>query len=268
MKVGELFAGIGGFGLGLERSGMKVAWQVEKDDFCNKVLAKHWPDVKRYGDIYECGKHNLESVDLICGGFPCTPFSQAGKRRGKEDDRYLWPEMVRIISELKPRWVIGENVVGILNMGFEDMLSALGNIGYEIEVFVIPACAVDAQHRRDRVWIVANTNSGRWLPGNKEIQHNKKNNGKREISSTATGEGSNVSNSNKFNGNKSRFRTSKIPQFEASGLQRLRNWESEPGIRRVVDGVPNRLHRLKCLGNAVVPQIVEVIGKAILETEK
>ncbi|MCK9568534.1 DNA cytosine methyltransferase [Candidatus Pacearchaeota archaeon] len=155
MKAGSLFSGIGGFDLGLERAGMTVKWQVEIDDFCNKVLAKHWPNVKRYRDVKEVGKHNLEPVDLICGGFPCQPFSVAGKRRGTEDDRHLWPEMFRVIDELRPRWVIGENVAGFINMGLDQSISDLEGIGYEVGTFVIPACAVNAPHRRDRVWIIA-----------------------------------------------------------------------------------------------------------------
>lgn len=157
MRVGSLFAGIGGFDLGLERAGMEVVWQVEIDPFCNKVLAKHWPDVKRYRDVKEVGKHNLEPVDLICGGFPCQPFSVAGKRKGKEDGRALWPEMFRIISECRPRWVIGENVAGFINMGLDESISDLEGIGYEVQTFVIPACAVNAPHRRDRVWIIAHS---------------------------------------------------------------------------------------------------------------
>jgi len=158
VRAGSLFAGIGGFDLGLEWAGIEPAWQVEKDEFCQKVLNKHWPDVKRYGDIYDFIEKikggEVEPVDIITGGFPCQPFSQAGKREGKEDDRYLWPAMLEVISLLRPTWVIGENVAGILNMGFEDMLLELEGKGYRTESFIIPACAVNAPHRRDRVWIV------------------------------------------------------------------------------------------------------------------
>ena len=141
---------------------MICKWQVENNPFCLKVLAKHWPDVKRYEDVREVGKHNLESVNLICGGFPCQPFSVAGKRRGKEDDRWLWPEMLRVITELRPTWVIGENVPGIINMELDKVLSDLEDQGYETAPpLIIPACAVDADHRRDRVWIIAHNNSVR-----------------------------------------------------------------------------------------------------------
>jgi len=157
MKFGSLFAGIGGFDLGLERAGMECAWQVEIDPYCQKVLAKHWPEVERFSDVRECGSKNLSTVDLICGGFPCQPFSVAGKQRGAADNRYLWPEMLRIIAELHPGWVIGENVPGIVSMALDDVLASLEGEGYTCETFVIPACAVNAPHRRDRVWIVAHT---------------------------------------------------------------------------------------------------------------
>ena len=156
LTVGSLFSGIGGFELGLERAGFKIKWQVEIDEWCQKILTKHWPNVSKHRDILGVGAHNLEAVDLICGGFPCQPFSIAGKRKGEEDDRHLWPEMLRVISELQPRWVIVENVAGFVSMGLDDCISDLENQGYEVQTFIIPACALNAPHRRDRVWIVAN----------------------------------------------------------------------------------------------------------------
>src|ERR1044071_2209829 len=117
MKFGELFAGFGGIGLGLEQAGMVCRWQVESDPFCQKVLTKHWPNVPKFNDVREVGKHNLESVDLICGGFPCQPYSVCGKGLGASDDRFLWPEMLRVVSELNPEWVVGDNVSGIAANG-------------------------------------------------------------------------------------------------------------------------------------------------------
>ncbi len=176
MTVGDLFSGIGGFSYGLELAGgFETKWFVENDPFCNKILAKHWPNVKRYGDIKDVGKANLEPVDLICGGFPCQPFSVAGKRKGKEDDRFLWPEMLRVISELRPRWVIGENVPGIVGVVLDQVLSEMESIGYEVQPLIIPACAVNAPHRRSRVWIIAhNGNIGRAEYGSDEGSGNKK----------------------------------------------------------------------------------------------
>ena len=137
---------------------MRCLWQVEIDDYCSRVLAKHWPEVKRYGDIRECGRHNLESVDVICGGFPCQPHSYAGKRKGKADDRNLWPEYLRLVQEIRPRWVVGENVPGLITTMLDEVLSDLEGEAYTCETLVIPAVAFDAPHRRDRVFIIASRN--------------------------------------------------------------------------------------------------------------
>lgn len=139
---GSLFSGIGGFDLAAQWAGIETKWQVETDNFCNKVLEKHFPDAKRYRDIKETA--GLERVDIISGGFPCQPFSIAGKRKGKDDDRYLWQEMLRIIGEVKPSYVVGENVANLWNMGFEHLLVDLENEGYEAESFIIPACSQNA----------------------------------------------------------------------------------------------------------------------------
>ena len=163
MRVLDLFSGIGGFSLGLERAGMTTVAFCEIEEFQRKILKKHWPDVPIHHDIRQLKTWGWErgSIDVICGGYPCQPFSTAGKRRGREDDRHLWPEYLRLIRELHPRWVIGENVAGHISMGLDEMLSDLENEGYTTQTFVIPACAVDALHRRDRIWIVAHANSER-----------------------------------------------------------------------------------------------------------
>lgn len=160
MKVLDLFSGIGGFSLGLERAGMETVAFCEVDQFCRQVLAKHWPNVRIHDDVRTLdGNEYRGTVDVVCGGFPCQPFSLAGKRAGADDDRHLWPEMLRVIREVQPRYVIGENVAGFVNMELDNCLSDLEAIGYACGAFVIPACAVDAQHRRDRVWILG-TNVG------------------------------------------------------------------------------------------------------------
>ena len=156
----SLFSGIGGLDLAAEWAGIQTIGQCEYAEYPAKVLEKHWPGIPRWKDIrtltgesfYE--RTGRRTVDIISGGFPCQPFSVAGKRRGKEDDRYLWPEMVRVIKELRPTWIVGENVAGIVRMALPDILSELETCGYRTRTFLVPACAVGARHRRYRVAIV------------------------------------------------------------------------------------------------------------------
>ena len=155
MKVGSLFSGIGGLDLGLERAGMDVIWQSEIDPYACKVLNKHWPTVPNLGNIKEIDWSQVERPDVICGGYPCQPFSTAGKRQGEGDARHLWPWVRECIAELRPRYAVLENVRGHLSLGFGTVLGDLASIGYDTEWQVIPAAAVGAPHRRDRVFIVA-----------------------------------------------------------------------------------------------------------------
>lgn len=160
MNHASLFSGIGGFDLAASWMGWKNIFQVEKDEWCREVLAKHFPDTIRYSDIKEFNgdKYN-GAIDIISAGFPCQPFSQAGKQRGKEDDRYLWPQIIRVIREIKPTFVLGENVPGIISMALDTVLFDLESEGYATQTYIIPACAVNAVHRRDRVWIIAYSES-------------------------------------------------------------------------------------------------------------
>ena len=161
--------------MGLERAGMKTIAFCEKDKFCQKVLKKHWPDVPVFEDIAKLkGEMIHETIDLICGGFPCQPFSVAGKRKGKEDVRHLWPEMLRIIQETNPSFVLGENVAGIINLELEQVCIDLESEGYEVQPFIIPACAVNAPHRRDRVWIIGYNDKYRNKRTKREIPERKK----------------------------------------------------------------------------------------------
>ncbi len=163
MTHGSLFSGIGGFDLAAQRVGWKNIFQVEIEEKACKILQKHFPDTQRYADIKDFdGRQYAGHIDIISGGFPCQPFSAAGKRKGSADDRAIWFEMFRVVSEIRPRWVVAENVSGLLTieqgMAFERVCTDLESEGYTVQSFVIPACAVGAPHRRNRVWIVAYSN--------------------------------------------------------------------------------------------------------------
>lgn len=247
---GSLFSGIGGFDLGLERAGMTCAWQVEIDPYCQKVLEKHWSGVPRYEDVRKVGKHNLEPVDLIAGGFPCQPHSLAGKRRASKDERDLWKEFYRIICELKPKWVLAENVPGLLSSEagrfFGGILRDLSVCGYDAEWQVLPAAAFGAPHIRERVFVVAYRESSRG--GGLPIFSNE-------------GSYKNASNAEYHEILHNR------QQFFMPNPDTLRSdwWKVEPGVGRVADGIPSRVDRLRGLGNAVVPQVAEWIGRKIME---
>lgn len=268
LRVLDLFSGIGGFSLGLERTGgFETVAFCEIEEFPRKVLAKHWPDTPIYRDVRELKGEDVGAVDVICGGYPCQPFSTAGKRRGKGDDRHLWPEFSRLVAELRPAWVIGENVAGHISMGLDDVLSDLEGQGYACRTFVIPACAVDAQHRRDRCWTIASrmgdtARTKRQRGGYAGAQSDRA----WVITANASEDvaDADIAGCKECNfaaiADQPRPRTGRV---DARGSQ----WAPEPNVGRVANGVPNRVDRLKALGNAVVPQIPEMIGRAILEAE-
>ena len=158
MKLLDLFSGIGGFSLGAEYNNIETIGFVEKDAFCQKVLRKHWPNTPIIGNIRDVTKDTFESVDIVSGGFPCQPFSVAGKRRGTDDDRYLWDETIRVVSLYKPRWFVGENVEGIVNiqngMVLRQVQDDLEKEGFEVQCGIIPASGIGAWHQRKRVWIL------------------------------------------------------------------------------------------------------------------
>jgi DNA (cytosine-5)-methyltransferase 1 len=273
MIYGSLFSGIGGFDLALDWVGMQCAWQVEIDKYCTKILTKHWPSVPKFRDIKDCGINNLSYVDVICGGWPCQPFSKAGKQEGKDDPRYLWPEMFRIIKELRPTWVIGEQVAGFIKMALDDTLSDLENLNYSTRSFIIPACGVAAPHRRDRVFMVAHA-EGKLLHGSLQAGD-----GGHEYSDSCSNVVCNTTSLGlpDWAGGKIRqpptlaefkrsSRGSIIPQL--CGVGNGVSTKLDRDIkRRKRSVVPNRVNRLKALGNAVVPQVVYEIAKAIVEIE-
>ena len=242
----SLFSGIGGLELSAEWAGFRTVGQCEWADYPTKALEKHWPDVPRWRDIRTLTKESfyeqtgLRTVDLVSGGFPCQPFSCAGKRRGREDDRYLWPEMLRVIQEIRPAWVVGENVAGIIGMALDQALADLESIGYETRAFVFPACAVDAPHRRDRVAIVAHAHRVRCQRAGQNPQE------RQQFYKIC----------------------SALSESANDGADELLFWPVEPGVGRVADGVPHRVDRIRCLGNAVVPQQFYPVFAAIAEVER
>jgi DNA (cytosine-5)-methyltransferase 1 len=277
LRVGDLFAGIGGMSLGLERTGgFKTAFFCEYAAFPQKVLRKHWPDVPIYSDICDLTAERLDAdgigrIDILTGGYPCQPFSHAGKRLGAEDDRHLWPEMCRLVKSLRPAWVIGENVAGHVSMGLDDVLSDLDGLGYAAQAFVIPACAVNAPHRRDRTWVIANCQS---ISGHGEYNgRSKATNGARGFRVEVGTGGGKMADADSDDAQ--RFLHEFFDEEKWSGSlirssgpcgDGFRWWTSEPAVGRVAHGVPHRVDRLKALGNAVVPQIPEMIGRAILRS--
>jgi len=242
MTHGSLFTGIGGFDLPAQWVGIETLWQIEKDEFCLKVLNKRFPNAKKYEAIKNVKTEELTAVDIISGGFPCQPFSLAGKRKGTTDDRYLWDEMFRIIRSVKPSWVIAENVHGLINISdglvFEQVLSDMENEGYDTQPFIIPASAVNAPHKRDRVWIIANNHR----------KHSKEH----------------------FSGHQSQGESNEKP-IRRSVYDWNRHWTQVASeLCRMDDGISTRLdrHRIKALGNAIVPQVAYNIFKTITIIER
>jgi DNA (cytosine-5)-methyltransferase 1 len=268
LSVLDLFSGIGGFSLGLESTGkFKTIGFCEKDKFCQKVLQKHWQDTPIYEDIKKLDGTKIKA-DVITGGFPCQSISIAGKQKGKNDDRFLFPEMLRVIKETQARWVIGENVQNLLNISNGEILQGIHNdletIGYEVQTFSISASSQGAWHKRSRVWIVAaNSNTRLSFRENKEIQT-------RGI--TFNNGSTNVANSNNI---RTQVQTKgKHTIFKMFGSHSKKSWwETFSEFYRIPDGLQygldkDRTNRIKALGNAIVPQIATEIGKAIIKAEE
>jgi DNA (cytosine-5)-methyltransferase 1 len=389
IKILDICSGIGGFSLGLEATGgFDTVAFCEFDDFCCKVLNKHWPNVPIYKDLKEIGndpERIIQEFDLICGGIPCQPFSLAGKQKGKEDDRHLWPYMYAIVKSKKPTWVIVENVGGFVNVALDDVCLDLETQGYATQSFIIPACSVEAPHKRDRIWILgkytsefekplvdtdsirphehktteeessrrgsetSTTTTSNDVANSKELEDHEHDNGERtqqdrehRVSQQPGGEGSlggtedvadsklvssdsisdsgsntkteseqgqktgnldrssgrqdvAYSNSEGLEGSEeagdtqeSREEREQLASRQDSSLSKGHTqselggvadgiptrldghlgFEREPNIPRVATGIPDRVNRLKALGNSIVPQIVYNIGLAILEEEK
>ena len=363
LKTLDLFSGIGGFSIGLERAGFKTVAFCEIDEYCKLVLKKHWKDTKIYSDVRDLSRQKfeedgLELPEIITGGVPCQPFSVAGRQKGTEDNRHLWPEMFRVIQDFSPEWIIIENVRGLINIQdgvvFERVHTDLANEGFETQSFIIPAAGVGAPHRRDRVWIVAhsefnglpsskkrestketiskesqgqnnsfNTTGTSGLSTSKQIMENSRrtirgqqsSRNKESIESGTSQETKRSTDSDSIarsgKGEKVMADSSSIQSREPSESEGRKDssrgsidsrgnknkrtevmahskrvyvqgqqdrsrqeqsrrsgwWDIEPNVGRVADGVQGRIHRLKGLGNSIIPQIAEEIGRAILKAE-
>ena len=326
LTVGSLFSGIGGLDLGLERAGMNVIWQSEIDPYASRVLKKHWPEVPNYGDIKTINWGDIVRPDVICGGYPCQPFSNAGKRQGTDDPRHLWPWVRQAISELRPEYAILENVRGHVSLGLSTVLGEMASIGYDAEWQIVSAASVGAPHRRDRVIIVAYPNGSNPADGRQREAIQSQNtswgndrsrsrsytgqvgvgssgevasdvayaydsgggtperrinpNGAQEVKkrlvfsqSWAGRCGTNVANPDSEQLGQRRF-TKHSGQTNNRRHDNARGqtyddlgqwWAVEPDVGRVANGVPNRVDRLKGLGNAVVPQVAELVGRMVME---
>lgn len=271
----DLFSGIGGFALAARWAGFRTIGFCDNEPFAQAVIRKHWPEVPIHGDIKALDGTAYRGVTLLTGGFPCQPFSNAGKRRGKDDDRYLWPEMLRVIQEAKPTWVVGENVVGIIGLALDQVCSDLEAEGYEVEPIIIPACGVDAPHRRNRVWIIAGGGGAMW-PTPRTPSGGPDNSAKRLRPSGHRGTtnllGSVLANPQGQQSSSDDNRSEQTETFESQqgefrgsdcGKMRERNWATEPSVGRVANGIPYGMDRLKGLGNAIVPQVAYEILKVI-----
>ena len=251
----DLFSGIGGFALAARWAGFETIQFVEYEPYARKVLAKNFPDVPIAGDIFGFDATKYMGVGLLTGGFPCQPFSVAGKQLGKEDDRAIWPQMLRVIREARPTWIIGENVSGIISMELDNVLSDLEGEGYTTQTVIVPACAKDARHRRDRVWILAHADSIRCENPlerqdslRESISGNKQTTGRPQ---------QDLANSESFNDESphQERRSSFKSRNSSWGRNEHRGWATEPDVGRVAHGIPRRVDRLRGLGNAIVPQV-------------
>ena len=282
MTFGSLFAGIGGLDLGLERAGMQCKWQVEINPYAQRVLTKHWPEVRRHDDIKTWPESDTESVDLICGGFPCQDISFAGKGAGLSGERSgLFYELIRVVREMGPRYVLLENVSALLVRGIDDVLGTLASIGVDAEWDCIPAAAVGAPHIRDRVFILAyaDTNgSGQRCDNTENEKWRSSEDWRAVLSPRRNVAGADVKPAGEVSdANSQRLQKPESKPREERTEGRAEQWTcftskswwaTEPDVGRVAYGVPARVDRLRGLGNAVVPQVAEFIGNAIVEHER
>ena len=297
----DLFSGIGGFAIAAQNCGYTTIGFCEKEPYAQQILKERFGAVLADASLHGCqeretssegqqhgGRWNARSqsesfsgiprlhpdiftlngadyagVDLLTGGFPCQPFSVAGKRKGAADDRALWPEMLRVIQEARPTWIIGENVAGIITMELDNILSDLEALGYSAWPLVIPACAVDARHRRDRVWIVAYSENDHGRSGVSTTQAGTGQDGERRRGLASGGEDVAHADSQRGCLRESRGQDASDARQSPATWKDERDWFAESGMGRVAHGIPNRSHRLRGLGNSICPPVAEEIIREI-----
>jgi len=258
----DLCSGIGGFALGFQWAGLsKPVMFCDIEPWSRQVLAKHWPDVPIAEDVKELANdpdRNVPDCDILTAGYPCQPFSHAGKRLGHEDDRHIWPYLLQIVAQKRPAWCCFENVYGHVSLGLDQVLLDLETQGYATRPFIVPACGVDAPHLRYRVFIIAKdvgnaSGSGQrgdnWRWAGQEFENRCE-----DVSETDSPRCEEQ-------------RRSQPAQAKHQATQCGSGWPTEPSVGRVAHGIPKRIHRLRGLGNAIVPQIAQKIGQAIKQCE-
>lgn len=288
MRVLDLFSGIGGFSLAARWAQMETVAFCEIEPFCQKVLQKNFPGVPIYSDVRQLTRKQLErdgviddtrGIDLMCGGIPCQPFSVAGKQRGQDDERHLWPEMFRLVRELRPSWVVVENVTGFIKLALDDVLDDLESEGYATQSVVIPAQAIGAPHKRERLWIVAYTSSKRWNNGGDHREERHLQNNEEWNTTESQPEGneriSRISKNSETLANTNRRTTQRRLDGYIDGVsfrmdRPKHRWPAPFGCEqydyeppRTIRGQKHRKDRIKALGNAIVPQVAFEIFRAI-----
>ena len=278
----DLCSGIGGFSLGFEWAQLSTPILFcDTEPWCRKILAKNFPNVPIATDVKELAndpERLVPDCDILTAGYPCQPFSVAGKQKGTEDDRHIWPFIFRIVAQKRPTWCVFENVHGHIAMGLDQVLADLESEGYSTRTFVVPACGVNAPHKRDRLWIVAYSNSDDGRNGSSTKSQGRQSRMEHRSGSqrqpiqepnknvaNSSGEGSQGRLSGRSNSERQSFVGQSGCSSSTYGQSGEDWWAVEPNVRRVAHGIPKRVDRIKGLGNAIVPQIAMNIGLAIKE---
>ena len=291
----DLFSGIGGFALACRWAGIETIAFCEIEKYAQRVLRKNFPGIRIFEDVRQFPATEFREPFLLTGGYPCQPFSQAGKRRGAEDDRHLWPSMFGIIRTSRPTWILAENVAGHVTLGLDEVLADLEGEDYAVQPIIVPACAVDAPHRRDRVWVLGNAKKRRngRLCGrneNRELQISEPRNASREIAFAdseyerreqcehekqsryhkrlSQRDCSSATDYNRRRCEKRESEKKSLSDFNLESESDGRLWSAEPNVGRVAHGIPRRVDRLRGLGNAIVPQVAYEIIKAMIEADE